>query len=916
LALLVSATLSYGGVNNWTRLGPDGGLANALAVDPLAPSTLWVATMSGVFKSTDSGGHWAQVWRSGSGAWAVAAHPTAAGRAFLVDRNQQVWVTNDGGSSWSLSSEGLVVEFTSGSFARQIVFRPGDASVVYLPRTDGLFQSLDGGGSWSAIGTASLGSSGGYDLVIDPASPAIMWLRVGNPGIMKSLDGGSTWNPANTGLPTRTSGTTTKVPLGSFAADPLAPASAMYVISSRDGNVYRSADGGGTWTPATTVRPSVTGSLLVTPGQGNLLYANGSDPTTTAYHLYASTDGGTTWNNVTGSLWTRIATPWAIPMDAPSTVYAALGEGLYVTTNAGTTWQPINTGLQAFDVQDLAFDPATPSTWYFHGGNLGIFKTTTGGSSFVPINGNLVNPVNGIIAVDPTDSQVIYSAGMASNFSDPGIFMKFVRSIDGGSTWLQTTNPNPAADESWLTPWGIATLPTTPTTVFVASPLEGAYKSTDGGASFSAINTGLPTYASTGNTSLCYYDALVVTGATGPSLLIGGKNMPTDNPYQTIDGGATWTITTGMPAGTSTYELAVDPTNPQIVYAGTSVGVFKSSDTGATWTAASSGLPSPVNIQGLAVDPASTQTLYAANDASPSGVFRSTDGAATWSVLNNDNGLGLTAVWSVFIDPANTNHLIAAGRGGLREMTIETTDPLGKGIPGATESAVPSLDGAGSGDGNGDSIADTTQPNVASLPTNPGTGWATFVAQSTESVTLSGVAAIVSPAPEAIPPTVTLPYGTLQLAIENETAAGCVTVTQYLQPADLTVNAYFKFGPTIGNTVPHWYPFPYDGTVGAEVFQEATRTRVVLHLCDGALGDSDLMVNGSISDPGAAVALPKGDANGDGLVNVQDVFFLINYMFAGGPVAVLGNYNGDAVVNVLDVFYLINYLFAGGPAPV
>jgi hypothetical protein len=60
----------------------------------------------------------------------------------------------------------------------------------------------------------------------------------------------------------------------------------------------------------------------------------------------------------------------------------------------------------------------------------------------------------------------------------------------------------------------------------------------------------------------------------------------------------------------------------------------------------------------------------------------------------------------------------------------------------------------------------------------------------------------------------------------------------------------------------------------------------------------------------------KGDVDGNGSVNVADVFYLINTLFAGGPAPVCGaDANGDGQVNIADVFYLINYLFAGGPAP-
>src|SRR5262249_30597965 len=70
------------------------------------------------------------------------------------------------------------------------------------------------------------------------------------------------------------------------------------------------------------------------------------------------------------------------------------------------------------------------------------------------------------------------------------------------------------------------------------------------------------------------------------------------------------------------------------------------------------------------------------------------------------------------------------------------------------------------------------------------------------------------------------------------------------------------------------------------------------------------------ADLDACAGRPKGDVNGDGSVNVSDVFALINTLFANGTNACSGNVNGDGQTNVNDVFYLINFLFAGGPAPV
>ena len=74
---------------------------------------------------------------------------------------------------------------------------------------------------------------------------------------------------------------------------------------------------------------------------------------------------------------------------------------------------------------------------------------------------------------------------------------------------------------------------------------------------------------------------------------------------------------------------------------------------------------------------------------------------------------------------------------------------------------------------------------------------------------------------------------------------------------------------------------------------------------------------GSSVDLGAYERAPCGDVNGDGAVDVADVFFLINALFAGGPPPLgLANVDQSGTIDVSDVFYLINALFAGGPAPV
>src|SRR5262249_49510590 len=67
----------------------------------------------------------------------------------------------------------------------------------------------------------------------------------------------------------------------------------------------------------------------------------------------------------------------------------------------------------------------------------------------------------------------------------------------------------------------------------------------------------------------------------------------------------------------------------------------------------------------------------------------------------------------------------------------------------------------------------------------------------------------------------------------------------------------------------------------------------------------------------SVVVRPRGDANGDGRLDVGDVFFLIDSLFSGGPApnACGADANGDGRLDVEDVFLLVNHLFSGGPAP-
>src|SRR5260370_4090936 len=80
--------------------------------------------------------------------------------------------------------------------------------------------------------------------------------------------------------------------------------------------------------------------------------------------------------------------------------------------------------------------------------------------------------------------------------------------------------------------------------------------------------------------------------------------------FKSTNGGASWTASnTGLPPNTGAWALAIDPVTPTTLYAGTGSAVFKSADGGASWTTSSTALTN-TNVMGLAIDPTSPPTLY------------------------------------------------------------------------------------------------------------------------------------------------------------------------------------------------------------------------------------------------------------------------------------------------------------------
>jgi uncharacterized repeat protein (TIGR01451 family) len=261
------------------------------------------------------------------------------------------------------------------------------------------------------------------------------------------------------------------------------------------------------------------------------------------------------------------------------------------------------------------------------------------------------------VAVDAAGAA--YVVGRTDSFNFPGFptvtrsGSPAFRSADGGASWEPSSDgmPAPAIFE-------FAAAPGASGEVYAATNL-GVYKSTDGGASWQL----------TGQARTSTAPALARSVAVDPSnpnvIYVG-----TDGGfgiYKSTDGGMLYEAKGGLLQSNFVYSLAVDPSSPSTIYAGTLFGVHKSTNGGDTWAEMRVGIPgsSPV-VTKVVIDPNNSQVIYLA--ASNRGVWKSTNGGANWTAVNNGLGLfGSTPqVRTIALDPSqpSTLYVAAPGFGG------------------------------------------------------------------------------------------------------------------------------------------------------------------------------------------------------------------------------------------------------------
>jgi hypothetical protein len=270
--------------------------------------------------------------------------------------------------------------------------------VALLASTGGLFRTSDGA-NWAASNSELTGWPI-LSLLVDPTMPSVVLAGTGGGDLWRSSDGGASWTP---------------VPPGPYSAVTYAlAASGARLFAGDDGGVRYSTDHGVTWS---ITNGSDTGlSIAAAPSDPMLMYVGGLG-------VQTSTDGGSNWA-MSGLGGMSQVTSVAVDPTNPMIAYAGtIGTGVQRTGNGGKSFTPFNMGLTPTNVFSLAVAP--DGSYLVAGTDSGLFRWTSGAPSWKLASGTEGLKLTSII-VHPSRAMQLWAGS-----PNGGV----LQSSDGGATW-------------------------------------------------------------------------------------------------------------------------------------------------------------------------------------------------------------------------------------------------------------------------------------------------------------------------------------------------------------------------------------------------------------------------------------------------------------------------------------------------
>jgi photosystem II stability/assembly factor-like uncharacterized protein len=402
---LLFAAAEYGvfvstdGGATWSASGagiPDKTGVEAIAIDPRDRAVVFAATETGVYRSADRGKTWASSSLGMGDLWvhAVAIDPAASNHVLAGTDENGLFESFDGGASWSQVP--AVCSSTIFAITPDPAVRPVRQRRTFVGGSGGMWLTADGGATWTRE-TRGLSYADATAVLADPANSSRVLAAIYGEGIAESDDRGETWALA--------CGSFANTNLLSLVADPRSPST---LWAGTDAGIYRSVDSGRSWTFEGLTDLGVT-SIAIDPSHSSVIYAGTF--TLGAGELFKSVDGGLTWQESDTEL-KQDAVPNSIAIDPTNTqtVYVAMGSagndfgGLYQSSDAGSSWKLTSLGHEA--VTAMALDLANPNTIYAATADEQFFVSSDRAASWQRVFS--LGDVVTAIAIDPADDQRVY----------------------------------------------------------------------------------------------------------------------------------------------------------------------------------------------------------------------------------------------------------------------------------------------------------------------------------------------------------------------------------------------------------------------------------------------------------------------------------------------------------------------------
>lgn len=657
------------------------------------------------------------------------AHRAAMAQA-RTDR-AEVGASGRGSGTWE-----LVGPVNIGGRVTAVAVHPDTPARIYAGiAAGGVFRSDDGGTSWTPIfdevGVPSIGA-----IAIDPDDPDRIYVGTGEAnasgdsfagnGVYVSEDGGANWTHLGLG-PTEH--------IGRIVIDPADP-SRLFVAAlgslwqpGPDRGVFRSTNAGGSWEKVLFVSDSTSVvDLAIDPSDPSRLYAaawerlRGPDRRKVGGHtsgVYRSTDGGTSWAELTsglpqGSTVGRIGL--AIAASAPQTLYAIYADdpgnflGLYKSTNGGNSWARANdSGISdvyssyGWYFGNVRVSPTDPNDVYAMG--LIFYRSTNGGTSWSErwINAHVDHHDHWIDPGNPNRQMLVGDGGVYLSTDDGGswshvetlpITQFYAGTVDpqnlnrvyGGAQDNGTSRTTTGSIDDWEEVFGgdgfyCLVHPQNSSRLWVEYQYGNLYYSGNDGGSWSTATSNIPSgerrnwatpvVGSPSDPDARYYGTYRIWRSTSntawtsisPDLTQGGSSV-----YHTVS------------------TIAVAASNFDRIYAGTADGrVWTTANGGANWTRIDAGLPERW-VTRVAVDPLDDRIAYVAHSGYRWGeitphLHRTTDAGATWTAIDAD--LPDAPVNALAIDPDVPTRIFAGLDVGVyvSENAGDSWFPYGAGLP-------------------------------------------------------------------------------------------------------------------------------------------------------------------------------------------------------------------------------------------